>query len=95
VPVTTGKNKLGAMGFANEYPSQADLNRFMSDFYTAAAGATYTVVQVDTTRTTPSEQVNANIQYAAAMVDPTLLVFYCAGHLVGDPLFKFLDDLLY
>ena len=81
-PVATDKNKLGVVGFVNEYPSQADLTRFMTDFSSDAEDAIFTVEQVNgggNDQRKPGKEANADVQYAGAMAYPTPLIFYSIG----------------
>ena len=40
VPAATDQNVLGIAGYQNEYPSQADLTAFMTEYRTDAAAVT-------------------------------------------------------
>ena len=93
----TDQNKLGVVGFGGEYPSHEDLTSFTTTFDTYSSGATFTIVQVDDggrDPSNPSERLNINVEYAAAMGYPTPLIFYSVGHLGEDPFLDFLDYLL-
>ena len=96
VAAAAGRNQLGVVGFAGEYPSQEDLTRFTTSYDTYAADAAFTVVQVGGggyNPNNPNERSNTNVQYAATMGYPTPLTFYSVGHL-GDPFLTWLDYLV-
>jgi len=81
-PVATDKNTLGIMGFLDEYPSRADLTKFMTDFNSDTKDATFTVEQVNgggNDPRNPGQEANADVQYASAMAYPTPLIFYSTG----------------
>ncbi|KAH9071439.1 subtilisin-like protein [Lactarius deliciosus] len=46
-PLAMGYNALGILGLNDEYPSYADLTRFMTDYRVDAVSATFTVQQVN------------------------------------------------
>jgi len=82
VPAATDKNSLGVLGLMNEYPSQADLTKFMTDFRNDARAATFTVEQVNGGGNDPSNpgmEANVDIQYTGAMAYPTPLIYYSTG----------------
>ena len=77
-----GLNKLGIVGFEDEYPSQGDLTFFMAGYRTLALSAKFTVIQWNDggyNPNDPSGHANVGIQYAAAMAHPAPLVFYSVG----------------
>jgi len=81
-PVATDRNVLGVAGYLNDYPSPADLTRFMTECRTDAIDATYTVEKVNgglyyPNRPTP--EAGQNMQYAQAMAYPTRHIFYSTG----------------
>ncbi|KAF8265001.1 subtilisin-like protein [Lactarius quietus] len=81
-PAATDRNKLGIVGFNNQYPSKMDLKAFMDEFRDDAIDATFTVVPVNGGKDNPSNpgsEANSNVQYAASMSYPTSLVFYSTG----------------
>ena len=81
-PKAIDRNKLAVVGFGDEFPSQQDLNRFLTEFDTSAVGTTFTVEQVNGGRydeESPGEQANADVQYAGTLAFPTPLTFYSAG----------------
>ncbi|KAF8260337.1 subtilisin-like protein [Lactarius quietus] len=82
VPTAMDKNSIGVVGYANDYPSEADLTNFMSRYRSNAIDATYEVVQINGGEYDPSNptpEANQNIQYAEAMVYPTPVTFYSVG----------------
>ncbi len=84
-PAATDKNKLGVVGFVNEYPSQADLTKFMTDYNGDAEDATFTVEQVNgggNDQSNPGLEASVDVQYAVAMGYPTRLIYYSNGGIV-------------
>src|SRR6266702_8574848 len=82
VPAATNKNSLGVLGFEDQYPSQADLTKFMTDFRTDARAATFTVEQVNGGGNDPSDpglEASVDVQYAEGMAYPTPLIYYSIG----------------
>ncbi|KAI9443540.1 subtilisin-like protein [Lactarius indigo] len=85
VPVATDRNKLGVLGFKEEYPSETDLTTYMTNFRTDVQPpslATFTVEQVNgggNDPTNPGQEANTDVQYASAMAYPTPIVFYSIG----------------
>ncbi|KAF8267704.1 peptidase S8/S53 domain-containing protein [Lactarius quietus] len=82
VPTATDKNELGVSGFANQYPSPADLATFMSICRKDAIDATYIDVPINSggyDPTQPSDEANQNMQYAQAIAYPTPHTFYSTG----------------
>ena len=72
-PAATDQNRLGIAGFLNEYPNQADLTKFMSEFHEDTLDATYDVEYVNGGLYNPNEpgiEGNISIQYASAMAYP-------------------------
>jgi tripeptidyl-peptidase-1 len=73
---------LGIVGLSREYPSQKDLTKFMTDYRTDGAAATFTVLKVNDGGYDPDDpgiEANLNIQYASAMTYPTPHTFYSIG----------------
>jgi tripeptidyl-peptidase-1 len=82
VPTATHQNFLAVAGYLNDYLSLVDLRLFMDGYRTDADFATFTVIQVNNggyDPSNPSLEANMDIQYTAAMADPTPLVFYSTG----------------
>ena len=84
VPAATDKNSLGVLGFLDDYPSRADLTKFMTYFRTDAEAATFTVEQVNGGVYDPSKpgtgvEANVDIQYTGVIAYPTPLIFYSTG----------------
>ncbi|KAF8267808.1 peptidase S8/S53 domain-containing protein [Lactarius quietus] len=83
VPAATDKNSLGVVGCKNQYPSPADLKKFMNNYRTNAAdAATYKVLQVNGggyDPKNPHTEPSQNIQYTRALAYPTPLTFYSVG----------------
>ncbi|KAI9437285.1 subtilisin-like protein [Lactarius indigo] len=85
MPVAMGYNVLGVLGLSNEYPSYADLTRFMIDFRADAVAATFTVEYINGGGFDPGHpgtEASLDIQYSEAMTYPTPNVFYSAGGLL-------------
>ncbi|KAF8264646.1 peptidase S8/S53 domain-containing protein [Lactarius quietus] len=79
VPIATGKNKFGIMGFGEEGPSQADLTQFVTRYFTNAEDATYTVEPVNGGHYDQSKvdlEASLDMQYSQAFVYPTPIVYY-------------------
>ncbi|KAF8263762.1 peptidase S8/S53 domain-containing protein [Lactarius quietus] len=89
VPAAMDENTFGVVGYANDFPSPADLTEFMTRFRTDAMDATYEVVKSNGGKYKPGRPTaegSQNIQYAEAMVYPTPVTFYSGGgHLVITP----------
>ena len=85
VPAATDRNRLGIVGFDEEFPSRDDLGQFMTLFSERTRGATFDVVQVNGGVSRPVDadsllgDANTNMQYASAMAFPTPIVFYSTG----------------
>ncbi|KAF8259525.1 subtilisin-like protein [Lactarius quietus] len=82
VPTATDKNKVGVAGFMNQYPSPADLTRFMKAYRTDAVHATFTVEHIDNNNydpKNPGDEANLNIQWSQAIAYPTPHIFYSGG----------------
>ncbi|KAF8269933.1 peptidase S8/S53 domain-containing protein [Lactarius quietus] len=82
VPAAGGQNALGTLGMKKEYPSQADLTKFMTDYRSDAVTATFYVIPVNGggyDPTSPGIEASLDIQYASAMAYPTLQIFYSTG----------------
>ncbi|KAH9041497.1 peptidase S8/S53 domain-containing protein [Lactarius deliciosus] len=101
-PNAPGENVLGIVGFLGDYPSPADLTRFMQKYRSEADDATFTVVEVNDggyDPTHPHEEANMDIQYTEAMAYPTPHVFYSTGRgpsdtVTDDDLMAWLDYIL-
>ena len=80
VPVADGRNKLGVVGFLNQFASEADLATFMALFRTdGVRRATFAVEQLTGgwfDMDLPSGQANIGIQYAGGMAYPNPVTFY-------------------
>ena len=75
IPAATDKNALGVVGLQDQYPSQEDLDEFMTDYYTDAEGATFAVEKVNgggDDPNNPGYEASTDIQYAEAMVYPKI-----------------------
>ncbi|KAF8269940.1 subtilisin-like protein [Lactarius quietus] len=82
VPMAGFRNAIGTLGLNKEYPSQADLTEFMTNYRSDAVTATFYVFPVnggeyDPTR--PGVEANIDIQYASVMTYPTVQIFYTTG----------------
>ncbi|KAF8265590.1 peptidase S8/S53 domain-containing protein, partial [Lactarius quietus] len=88
------KNLLSVVCYKNQYPSLADLKKFMNNYCTNVADAvTYKVLQVNGggyDPKNPHTEPSQNIQYARALAYPTPLTFYS----VGGSIVILLDSLL-
>ena len=76
------ENKVGIVGFDDEYPSPSDLTLFLTNYRSKAKDAKLTVVQLNGggyNASNPYGHANLGIQYATAMVHPTPVVFYSVG----------------
>ncbi|KAF8264503.1 subtilisin-like protein [Lactarius quietus] len=79
VPAAADKNEIGIAGFADHYPSPADLMTFMRECRTDATDVTFTVVKINEggyDPSHPSDEANQNIQYTQAIAYPTHHTFY-------------------
>ena len=77
-----GLNKLGIVGFEDEYPSQSDLTLFMAGHRSKAVDTRFTVIQWNGggyNPNNPSGHAGIGVQYAAALAYPAPLVFYSVG----------------
>ncbi|KAI9437288.1 subtilisin-like protein [Lactarius indigo] len=82
VPVAMGYNVLGVLGLSNDYPSYADLTKFMIDFRADAVAATFFVERLNGggfNPGNPGTEASLNIQYSEAMTYPTPNIFYSVG----------------
>ena len=85
VPTATDRNRLGIVGFDNDFPGRNNLAQFMNLFSQRTRGATFDVVQVNGGVSRPisflniESEANTNMQYASAMAFPTPIVFYSTG----------------
>jgi tripeptidyl-peptidase-1 len=76
-PVSTENNKLGIMGYRNEYLSATDLSAFMTEFRTDAAAAIPTIDPVDLRFIAKvGKHANVEVQYALALAYPTPVIYY-------------------
>ena len=82
IPAATEKNRLGIAGYLADYPSPADLEAFMTKYYSDAKDATFAVVPLSGggyDEDDPTDEGNLDIQYAEAMAYPTPVTFYSTG----------------
>ena len=82
VPAATDRNMLGIAAYDNDYPSPADLARFMAEYRTDGVAATFDVKKVNNggyDPDHPTTEGNLNIQWAQAMAYPTPHTFYSTG----------------
>ena len=82
VPRGMDDNKLGVVGFHDEFPGPKDLTKFMEEFRTDGLDATYDVTMVnggEYDEKKPNMEPNVNIQYTQAIAFPTPHVFYSIG----------------
>ncbi|KAF8264384.1 peptidase S8/S53 domain-containing protein [Lactarius quietus] len=84
IPTATNQNKLGIVGFANQWPNRDDLRMFMNIYRADAIYATFDVVRVNDggyDPRNPGIQASVDVQYASAMAYPTPLRYYSVGGL--------------
>ncbi|KAH9013167.1 subtilisin-like protein [Lactarius deliciosus] len=85
VPTAADRNALGVFGYQKQYPSETDLNKFMTYFRSdvqPASLATFTVELVNGGEydpDNPGEEANIDVQYSSAMAYPTPIIFYSTG----------------
>ncbi|KAI9439773.1 subtilisin-like protein [Lactarius indigo] len=97
VPAATDQNKLGIPGFSREYPNPVDLIMFMDRNRHPGAGATYTVVPVNSGEYWPNDptvEASVDVQYASGMAYPTPITYYSVGNGPGgadDPFLSWLN----
>ena len=87
LPAAKDQNMLGIAAYENDYPSPADLARFMTEYRTDGIAATFDVKKVNNggyEPNSPTTEGNLNIQWAQAMAYPTPHTFYSTG---GEMLF--------
>ena len=97
VPVSITRNKVGVVGFRNDYPSPWDLHTFMTFFRSDGKNADYTTQPVNGglyNPEDPNEDLNVGIQYTQGMAFPTPVTFYSVGNWQGDSLGMFLHYLV-
>ena len=81
-PIATSQNMLGIIGYVNGSPRQQDLTFFMRACRTDAVDATFRVAPLNGgvyDASHPTDEANMDIQYAEAMVFPTLVLFSCSS----------------
>jgi tripeptidyl-peptidase-1 len=79
VPAAVSQNVLGIGGFLGVNPSPNDLIIFMNEYRTDGADATYSVIGLNGGGYNPNNpglEASNNLQYAAAVAYPTLLILY-------------------
>ncbi|KAH9025387.1 subtilisin-like protein [Lactarius pseudohatsudake] len=97
VPTAADRNTLGIFGYQKEYPSETDLNRYMTNFRSdvqTPSLATFTVELVNGGGYNPDNpgiEASVDVQYASAMAYPTPIIFYSTGGIAewsdsGEPL---------
>jgi tripeptidyl-peptidase-1 len=81
-PAATDQNMLGIVGYLGQYPGTTDLDLFMSNYRSNAAGADFSVLQVNNGQYDPSHPgagANIDMQYAQGIAYPTPHIFYSTG----------------
>ncbi|KZP30476.1 subtilisin-like protein, partial [Athelia psychrophila] len=81
-PKATSTNKLGIVGYLEEYANRADLQTFYKKYLTKAAGTSYTTVLVNgglDTQSDPGDEANLDVQYGASISYPTPVTYYSTG----------------
>ncbi|KAF9460533.1 peptidase S8/S53 domain-containing protein [Collybia nuda] len=87
VPAATKSNKLGVVGYLDEFANRADLQKFFRQYRSEAVGSSFTTVQVNhggDNQTNPGVEANLDIQYTTGMSFPTPNIYYSTG---GSPPF--------
>lgn len=87
VPAATSVNKLGIVGYLDEFANRADLQTFFSQFRPDASGSSYTTVLVNgggDDQSNPGVEANLDIQYTEGISFPTPNTYYSTG---GSPPF--------
>ena len=85
------QNRIGIVGYENQYPSETDLSDFMSDFRHEEGSPTYDFKIVNKNLPpsfTPSFLANLGAQYTSALTFPIPVVYYVGISGPGD---KFLE----
>ncbi|KZT21194.1 subtilisin-like protein [Neolentinus lepideus HHB14362 ss-1] len=81
-PQATSTNQLGVAGYLGEYATHSDLQTFLQKFRSDAAGADFTVVQVNgggNDQSNPGTEANLDIQYTESISYPTPNIYYSTG----------------
>ena len=81
-PIATSQNMLGIISYVNGSPRQQYLTFFMRACRTDAVDATFRVAPLNGgvyDASHPTDEANMDIQYAGAMVFPTLVLFSCSS----------------
>ena len=81
VPKSTDRNVLGIAGFIGQYPSPADLMKFMW-IYRQTLDVNYDVERVNGGMYDPwhpGDEANLNMQYAQVIAYPTPVIYYSVG----------------
>ncbi|KAF8576276.1 subtilisin-like protein [Ramaria rubella] len=86
-PAATKKNKIGIVGYLDQFASNADLQSFFKQFRPDARG-NFTIVQVHgggNNQSDPGGEANLDTQYTEGITWPTPNIYYSTG---GSPPFK-------
>ena len=81
VPKATGQNVLAIAGWRGDYPSPADLTKFMLEFR-QTTDVDYTVERVNGGGYDPwhpSDEANLDMQYTQVIAYPTPIIYYSTG----------------
>ncbi|KAH6916261.1 peptidase S8/S53 domain-containing protein [Coprinopsis sp. MPI-PUGE-AT-0042] len=87
VPQTTGRSRLGVVGYLDEFVNDADLQNFYSKFRKDAQGFGIPTVSVNgggNDQSNPGIEANLDVQYTSAMSYPIPNIYYSTG---GSPPF--------
>ncbi|KAF8267104.1 subtilisin-like protein [Lactarius quietus] len=82
IPKAADRNMIGVVGYAEQYPSPRDLEKFMLEFRSDGEDATFVVEQVNGGMYNPNQpgaEANLDIQYTEAIAYPTRHIFYSNG----------------
>ncbi|KAJ8454451.1 hypothetical protein ONZ45_g19303 [Pleurotus djamor] len=86
-PQATSLNRLGIVGYLNEFGNRQDLQTFLQEQMPSALGASYNTTLVNgggDDQSKPGREANLDIQYAFSISYPTPNVYYSVG---GSPPF--------
>ena len=90
-------NKIGVVGYENQYPSETDLSDFMSDYREDGAFSSLDFKIVNNTLPssyTPSYLANLGAQYTSALTYPTPVVYYVGITGPGDWFLEWVEFIL-
>ncbi|KAH9054644.1 subtilisin-like protein [Lactarius vividus] len=85
VPTAADRNALGVIGLREDYPSETDLTKYMTNFRSDVQPPSLATFNVELVNggvydpDHPSIEANLDVQYASAMAYPTPIIFYSTG----------------